>query len=298
MNISTFSYSSFRTIILYLSISFILTGFLQAEDNKPAYLIYNQEGELISYANLLELTEKSDMIFFGELHNNPIAHWLQIELLSDVAETSARHTVVGMEMFEADQQVIIDEYFSGHISQTSFEREARLWNNYQTDYKPIVEFSKENGLPLIATNIPRRYASSVYSQGLSVLDSLSSDAHRWMMPLPVQVDTTLTSYQTMSEAAHGHGGVNLIYSQAVKDATMAHFILLNMKPNSRLFHINGSYHSNDWEGIVWYIENMVSGYNIVTIDTITTDDIENVDSDKLQSADFTIVIPSRMTTTY
>lgn len=297
LNASTSSYSYFRSLIFYLSAAFFLMGF-QPDAGKPAYLMYNQEGELISYSNLLELAEKNDIVFFGELHNNPIAHWLQIELLTDLTKNSARNTVVGMEMFEADQQVLIDEYFSGHISQNSFEREARLWNNYQTDYKPIVEFAKASGLPLIATNIPRRYASSVYSGGLSVLDSLSSEAHRWMMPLPVDVDTTLASYQNMSEAAHGHGGVNLIYSQAVKDATMAHFIMLNMKPGNRLFHINGSYHSNDREGIVWYIENTVSGYNIVTINTITADDIENVESEKLQSADVTIVIPSEMTTTY
>lgn len=288
-----------RFFIFGLVAVFILMGSRSTSaQEKPAYLLYNQNGDLISYSDLADMAGQSDMVFFGELHNNPIAHWLQLELLSDLHHHSRRNIVLGMEMFEADQQILINEYFSGQISQNSFEREARLWSNYQTDYKPLVEFAKDEGLRLVATNIPRRYASSVYNGGLSSLNSLSAEAQRWMMPLPVQVDTTLPGYRDITEAAHGHGGVNLIYSQAVKDATMSHFILLNMKLDNLMFHINGSYHSNNREGIVWYIENEVSGYNIFTINTILAEEIEEVSPEELQAADVTIVVPGRMTTTY
>jgi len=218
--------------------------------------------------------------------------------VNDLAADTTRTTHIGMEMFEADQQILIDEYFAGLISQSSFENEARLWNNYQTDYKPVVEFARENELNVIATNIPRRYASSVFGGGLDVLESLSSQAKQYMAPLPIEVDVTLPSYKNIAEAAHGHGGDNLIYAQAVKDATMAHFILLNMRLDDRMFHLNGSYHSNDWEGIVWYINDTVSGYNIFTINTITVDDVFDVEHDDLQKADITLVVPSAMTTTY
>ena len=203
-----------------------------------------------------------------------------------------------MEMFEADQQILIDEYFKGHISQSSFENEARLWNNYNTDYKPLLEFAREEDLKVVATNIPRRYASSVFRNGLEALDSLSGEAKQWIAPLPIEVDVTLPSYANISEAAGGHGGDNLIYAQAVKDATMAYFILLNMKLNDRMFHINGSYHSNQREGIVWFIEEAVQGYEILTINTILADDPEQVDPDELQAADVTLVVPTRMTSTY
>ena len=266
--------------------------------DKPAYLLYTKDGDLISYSELIERALQNDLIFFGELHNSAIAHWLQHEMARDLAEDTSRNTIIGMEMFEADQQILIDEYFSGLISQSSFESEARLWNNYQTDYKPIVEFAKSNGLKVVATNIPRRYASSVFREGLEALDALSTTAQRWIAPLPIEVDKDLPAYQNMLQMGHGHGGENLIYAQAVKDATMAHFIILNMGLNDRLLHLNGSYHSNDWEGIIWYINEMVSGYEIFTINTITVDDPLDVDSEKLQSADVTLVVPSRMATTY
>ncbi len=285
-----------QLLTLTLSAVFVL-AFSKADD-KPAYLLYTKDAEIISYSELTDRALKHDLIFFGELHNSAIAHWLQYELIRDLADDPARNTIIGMEMFEADQQILIDEYFSGAISQSSFESEARLWNNYQTDYKPIVEFARSSDLKLIATNIPRRYASSVYRDGLEALDSLSPAAKRWMAILPIEVDKELPSYQNMLEMAHGHGGDNLIYAQAVKDATMAHFIILNMGLNNRLIHLNGSYHSNDREGIVWYINEMVSGYDILTINTITVDDPLDLDPEKLQSADITLVVPASMTTTY
>jgi len=286
------------SFLIIIASAFFFLGFQQENAVKPAYLIYDANGSVIDYSDLEQRALDADLIFFGELHNSAIAHWLQLELVQDLAADSSKKTAIGMEMFEADQQVLIDEYFAGLISQSSFENEARLWNNYQTDYKPVVEFARENELELIATNIPRRYASAVYGGGLPVLDDLSNEAKQWIAPLPIEVDLSLPGYQNMMEAAHGHGGDNLIYAQAVKDATMAYFILLNMGVDDRLIHLNGSYHSANREGIIWYIEETVSGYEIFTINTITADDITAVESDRLQEADVTIVVPSTMTTTY
>lgn len=278
-------------------VAFFLTV-SHSEIEKPAYLIYTNEGDIVSYTELLEQISSQDLIFFGELHNDPIAHWLQFEIAKELIEDSSRQTHIGMEMFEADQQILIDEYFSDQISQSSFEIEARLWNNYETDYKPILELAKENDAQLIATNIPRRYASSVFRDGLEVLDLLSGEAKQWIAPLPIEVDITIPSYVSIAEAAGGHGGDNLIFAQAVKDATMAHFILLNMGLDDQLFHLNGSYHSNNWEGIIWFIEDQVSGYEIMSINTILVDDPYDVDLEELGAADYTIVIPRTMTRTY
>lgn len=283
--------------ILALTVLFLYTGFVP-ESGKPAYLIYSKNGNTVSYQSLIIQSKNSDLVFFGELHNNAIAHWLQFEMIQELSADTSRATKVGMEMFEADQQLLIDEYFTDKISRSSFENEARLWNNYATDYKPVLEFAKENQMKLIATNIPRRYASSVYGNGLEILDELSDEAKQWMMPLPVEVDTTLPGYQSMLEMAQGHGGMNIVYAQAVKDATMAHFLLKNFSEGDRIFHLNGSYHSNDYEGIVWYVKDQRPELRVLTINTITVDDVQNVAEEQLQFADFTLVVPSTMTNTY
>ena len=47
----------------------------------------------------------------------------------------------------------LDFPFKRKISYDRFEAEARLWDNYSTDYYPVVFFAKEHGIPFIATNI-------------------------------------------------------------------------------------------------------------------------------------------------
>lgn len=287
-----------KATLLAVTLSSTLLSSVMAQSGKPAYIIYNQAGEEISFHDLYERVADSDLIFFGEEHNNAIAHWVRFELVEKLSQTESKSFRIGMEMFEADQQILIDEYFSDLITQSGFEQEARLWNNYQTDYKPMLEFVKEQGIPLTATNIPRRYANSVYRNGLEALDSLSGQSKQWIAPLPIEVDLSLPGYKNISDMAQGHGGENLIYAQAVKDATMAHFILLSMEPDTQLFHLNGSYHSDNREGIVWYINHWAAGYQIHTIQVLSAENIKEIDHDELQSADFTIAVPDNMTKTY
>jgi uncharacterized iron-regulated protein len=174
---------------------------------------------------------------------------------------------------------------------------VRLWPNYNTDYKPLVEFAKENKLKFIATNIPRRYANMVYKKGLSSLNGLSDLAKSFIAPLhSFDYDSTITCYKELSKMSHG--GSYLGLAQAIKDATMAYFILENTKPNSLFLHFNGSYHSNNYEGILVYLKKMVALEDILTISTVSQSDIESLDESNYNLADFIICVNANMTTTH
>jgi uncharacterized iron-regulated protein len=173
---------------------FVFTAF---KTNKPVYLLFNEKGKKVKYEKMVRQMEDADIVLFGELHNNAIAHWLQLELTKDLHELKDSNLVLGAEMFESDNQLILDEYFSGLISQSRFEAEVRLWNNYKTDYKPLVEFARENNLRFVATNIPRRYASLVNSKGFEGLEELSDEAKTFLPPLPVLYEPELPAYKNM-----------------------------------------------------------------------------------------------------
>jgi len=202
-------------------------------------------------------------------------------------------------MFEADNQLLLDEYFAGLISEVKFEEEARLWKNYTTDYKPLVLLAKDNDLKFIATNIPRRYANSVYKQGVAVLDSLSNEAKRYIAPLPLAYDTSLNCYNQLIHGAGpgGHGSVNLADAQAIKDATMTHFILENWQSGKLFVHYNGAYHSDDFESMNWFLLRANPELKIVTISTVEQDSLDELDEDSKEKADFIIAVPSSMTKT-
>lgn len=263
---------------------------------KPAYIIYNNKGKKVSYKKMLKTIAKKDIVLFGETHNNAIAHWLQLEVTKDCGQT--RQLVLGAEMFEQDNQAALDLYLQGKINAKQLDSQARLWKNYPTDYAPLVNYAKEKKIPFAATNIPRRYASMVAKGGFAVLDTIPALAKTWMAPLPMAYDATLPGYVKMKEMMGGHGGDNLPKAQASKDATMAHFILKYYTPGSLFIHYNGSYHSENYEGIVWYLRQQKPELKYGTITVVSQENIKSLLAENKGKADFIICVDEDMTNTY
>ncbi len=275
----------------------ILLTLLAFKGDKLAYQIYDSKGKESSYEKLLKDAKDADIILFGELHDNPICHWLQLELTKDLYESKKVNLMLGAEMFESDDQIALTEYLQGKISDKTLKDEVKLWPNFPTDYKPLLDFAKTNHLPFIADNIPRRYANMVYSKGLGRLDSLDSEAKKWICPLPMKYDGTLKCYKDIYESAGGHGGENLPKSQAIKDATMAYFILKNYDKGKTFIHFNGSYHSNNHEGIEWYLKLENPNLKIFTIGSTEQAAVDTLAKDAVAMADYIICTPESMTKT-
>lgn len=272
---------------------------LAFSSDKPAYRIYNGDGKPVKYEKMLQAAGRADVILFGELHNNPICHWLQLELTRDLYDITGDKLVLGAEMFEADNQEIIDELIAGQIRMKDFENEARLWPNFKTDYKPLLQFAVEKKLRFVAANVPRRYAAMVSRKGFEQLDSLTGTAKRWISPIPVPYDAELKGYKEMvAMMGPGHENVNLPKAQALKDATMAWFILKNLKDGARFIHFNGTYHSENYEGIVWYLNHWRPGLKVLTIASMSLADPEVLPDTLSGKADFLLTIHERMTATH
>ncbi len=282
-------------------IFFLLTGMftISAMAQKPAYKLFKENGKKVKYDKMVEAAKGADMVLFGEHHTNPISHWLQIELTKALFEEKGGDLVLGAEMFETDNQLILDEYLAELITEVKFEEEARLWKNYKTDYKPLVLFAKEKNLAFIATNIPRRYANSVFKQGLAILDSLSEEAKAYIAPLPLEYDTSLNCYNQLIHGAGmgGHGSINMADAQAIKDATMTHFMMQNWSSGKLFIHYNGAYHSDEFESMNWFLKRANPDLKIVTISTVTQDDVSELEEDSQGKADFIICVPNSMTNT-
>lgn len=288
-----------KTKLILLFIVFVL--FTAMKNDKAAYQLFNSEGKQIKYKKLLKAASEADIILFGELHNNPICHWLQLELTKDLFSSKNANIVLGAEMFESDNQLIINEYLLGVIKKRNFEKEARLWPNYETDYKPLLEFAKENDLKFIATNIPRRYASVVHSKGFDALNDLEPEAKLFIAPLPIEYDAELSGYKKMKQMMGKMGkqaNENLAKAQASKDATMAFFILKNLENEQTFIHFNGTYHSDNFEGIGWYLKRNNPELKILTIASVEQDSVEKLNEESKAVADFILCIPENMTKTY
>jgi uncharacterized iron-regulated protein len=269
---------------------FILPLFAFKNLDKEPYQLFHGSGKKATYNNMIRELAEADIVLFGELHNSPLAHWLELEIVKDLHRIRNSDLVIGCEMFEADNQLVINEYLKGLINDAKLEENSRLWSNYKTDYKAIVQFAKANNLPFIATNVPRRYASMVYARGLNVLDSLSPEAYPFLPELPMLYDSSVSCYKSLLNTdMGGHASPNLPKAQALKDATMAHFILKNLPEKGIFYHFNGSYHSDRHEGIVWYLKKMKPDLKIKTISFREQKDISQPEEAARKIADYIVV---------
>jgi len=235
-------------LTLFLWFLFFCVQMTYGQTDATDYKIYDTaKHKEISFKKLTKRLSKQDVIFFGEEHNDSIAHLLELALFKAMAEE--RETALSLEMFQTDVQLVLDEYLNDLISAANLERDARPWNNYATDYKPLVSYAKEKHLSVIAANAPSRYTNRVSKKGLESLNELSEMAKNYLAPLPID---TLTGkyYENFAEIMGGHqfmGDMKIYQSQNLWDATMAYKIAQFRKdhPEYLVLHLNGRFHSDE-----------------------------------------------------
>ncbi len=285
-----------------ISFILILAGIAAQASDPLAYRLVDGKGKKSSYQKMLKAAEKTNVVFFGELHNNPIAHWMQLELSTALADKFGQKLVLGAEMFETDNQQALSDFLEGKINRDSLAKAARLWPNYKTDIEPLVMLARDRSIQFVATNVPRRYASMVFRQGFEALETLPDDEKSLIPPLPIEYEPELPSYKAMLDMMAGHGkgpaNENFPKAQAIKDATMAWFIHQNLEPEQKMIHFNGAYHSDNFEGIVWYLRRLNPDLKIMVISTLETEQPLKLPTDKKGVADFVLLVPSNMTKTH
>ena len=288
-----------NTLKLISLLMISISGSAIAQD-KPAWRLYSNEGKPVKYKQMIGNISQADMIFFGEYHTNPISHRLQQELSRSLYEIRRDDLFFGAEMFESGNQLVLDEYLEGFYEEDKMLPEiTQLWGNYESDYKPLLDFAKEKDLRFIATNIPRRYASMINKGGIEILDHLSPEALTLISPyFKTHFDPEVKCYADMALFMGGHDSSkikNLQAAQAAKDATMAYFSLKSYQPGNLLLHFSGSYHSNNRQGIIWWINEIQPGMNIKSITTLLESEWESmITEEREQIADFIIVVPDNM----
>lgn len=282
----------------------LLTGFCSlSAQNFKAYQFYDQKGKEIKTDKLVKELAGYDVVFFGENHNSSINHWLQLKITEALFEKKNGQLILGAEMFERDNQRQLNQYLNGKFDAKILKDSARLWSNYATDYKPLVDFAKNKKLNFIATNIPRRYASQTAKEGIESLNKLSDQEKTYIAQLPIKVTLDTPGYPEMKammgDHAEGTKVMNFISAQAVKDATMAESILKNIQAGKTFIHYNGNYHSKEFGGTYWYIKQKNPNLKIAVISVFESEDPElRIPSKDYTPTEFNLVIPSDMTKTF
>lgn len=268
--------------------------------NPAAYKLFDKDGNEVAYPDMIQQMGEKDLVFLGEIHNCAIAHWMEKLIVKDLYAIHGDQLMLGAEMFERDDQLLLNEYLDDLIPFSRLEAEAKLWDNYATDYAPLVDFAKEHKLPFIATNVARRYANMVSKGGFEALDKVSEEGRQFIAPLPINyIDNPLVNAYFAASLPPMMKNVpttKLSQAQAVKDATMAWSIAQTLKGS--MVHINGSFHSTGHAGIINYLNVYRPGLKIGTIEVVHQDSVDALDEKHKGHADFFICVPESMAKTF
>ncbi|RYE31275.1 MAG: hypothetical protein EOP42_10850 [Sphingobacteriaceae bacterium] len=280
-----------RSIYTFLMLMTVSFGYAQTSNS---YKIYNSAShKIISVDELVKVLDKTDVIFYGEEHNDSVGHLLEATILQKLYEKHQLKTALSMEMFETDCQQVLNEYLTGLIREKNFITDARCWPNYQ-DYRPMVEFAKSSQIPVIAANAPGRYTNMVSRGGLVALNKLNQTGKSCLPPLPI--DTAAGAYLQKFEAIMGGhsamGGMQIYQAQNLWDATMGWSIasFLKTHPGFTVLQINGGFHSEEKLGAVAQLQKYQPKATVKNIAAFAVEDFAKPDWDKLSKlADFVVV---------
>ena len=281
--------------IVAVAIAFFFWHSAFAQDSMSIhYKIYDtRTKQLITIDKIVTDMADADVLFFGEEHNDSAAHYLENKIFRALHAQFADKVVLSMEMFETDGQLGLNEYLNGFINEDRFSRDVRLWGNYK-DYRPMIEYAKENRIPVIAANPPRRYVNLVTRRGMRSLDSLSKDAKKYLPPLPY--DTLSGRYREkfmdIMKGSPGSSSQNIYYSQSLWDAGMAYSIYSFLKKNKKkkVFHCVGGFHTEEKLGTAAQLQMRNRKLKILNISSFRDDSFSSPDWEKFSSRGDYIII--------
>jgi uncharacterized iron-regulated protein len=235
---------------------------------------------------------RADVVFVGEQHDDPNTHRLELAILEGLARRRGNVTLA-LEMFERDVQGLVSEYGAGSAAEEAFLKGSRPWPRYATDYRPLVEFAKSKGWPIVASNVPRRLASAVSKGGLVALKTSDGDPALYAGDVKCPEDDYFDRFaETMTAhpmpgtekmpAAEQRAMVQRFYqSQCLKDETMAESVVKAREQGSPLVvHVNGSFHSDFGDGAAERVRRRLPRARVVVVSILPVENLDTLEPKK------------------
>ncbi len=271
---------------LFVVITLLFSTILFSQDSMSVhYKIYDTKAkQTVSVEKIVSRMIEADVLFFGEEHNDSTGHYLENKIFRELYSIYGNRIVLSLEMFETDGQLVLNEYLSGKIDEARFSKDIRLWSNYK-DYRPMIEYAKQNSIRVIAANPPRRYVTMVSRRGMVSLDSLSKEAKKLLPPIPFDTLTGLYREKFFETMKGSPGGNNpkVYHSQSLWDAGMSYSIYSYLKKNKgqKVFHCVGKFHCDEKLGTAAQLALRNKKLKILNISCFPDESFDNPDWEKL-----------------
>lgn len=229
---------------------------------------------------------RADLVAFGELHGHPLGAEMELRLLRDMhARRGTRRIALAMEFLERDVQPAIDRYLAGEIDEATFMKEARQTRVYQTSHRPLIQFCKEQGIPVLAANSPRRlvraWRKAETTDYAAWLDSLP-EADRRLLPRTTSRPDDLYKQRFMK--LMGARGENFFLSQALWDDAMGEAVadFRDRNPGYQVLLVVGGFHVQRGLGTITKFRDRrpTDRVTVIKMDAVKAEDLGFAESDR------------------
>jgi uncharacterized iron-regulated protein len=219
---------------------------------------------VVSVDEAADALKAYDVILFGEFHDHAGNHLAEMALFSAL-HARAPALSLSLEQFERDVQTVLDDYMADKIGEEALKRRGRAWSNYAEAYRPLVEFAKENRLPVIAANAPASFVRCVGQDGPEAL-SRATPERRGFAAAELHLDTVPYRDKFIrflredplhgapdsdkSKGAPTPAEERSFAAQVTRDDTMAESIFLHLErnPGRKVVHVTGNFHIEGFLG--------------------------------------------------
>jgi aminopeptidase N len=173
-------------------------------------VVDTRRNETIAPAELYDALGRPRVVLIGEEHTDAAFHDVQLHALKSL-HAAAVPLLIGLEMFPASRQAVLDNWVRHGLAETAFVEESdwyTVWGYHWGYYREIFEFARVNQIRLIGLD-ERGTETDV------TISETFSDDHRALVRSFFEVDSPV------------HGGISdeqfdrLTRAQARRDAVMA-----------------------------------------------------------------------------
>jgi len=224
-------------------------------------------GKPLPFSKMIREMETSPFVYIGESHDDMAMHGIQFRIIQALYEKN-KNMSIGLEMFPAEIQPVLDKWSQGGLPKEQFLREVKwyvYWNMNFGFYEKIFDFAKEKKVPVFALNVPREAITKIRMKGWDALSQeekalvprpdLSSEDHKTLiraifesteLPHPMKGEGLEKVFEGLYRAqvawdevmaANAIRGEEKGRSQMVVLAGSGH-LLYNLGINARVYEIN------------------------------------------------------------
>jgi uncharacterized iron-regulated protein len=250
--------SPLPALIATAAIVISTTSMAGSFSEKPAD-IYQTDPPVVNLQQTTSLSQivtqvaNSRVVFVGETHTRYDHHLVQLEVLKHLYQKSPK-LALGVEWFQQPFQQHLDDYIAGRISEKEMLHLTDYFNRWNYDYRlyqPIIQYARDNGIPVIALNASRELMSALSHSGF---DNLPDDLKQ---QLPDDYDWSDKAYeQRLREIFELHPEYqgkfeDFLRGQLTWDESMAERAAdyLRANPDHRMLILAGSGHISYGSGI-------------------------------------------------